>query len=508
MTGLLGTVVDSAVGWLVQTILGSLFTEQMEAWTREIGLAEDVEKLKFEMRSVEMVLAAAEGMRIDNKPLARSLDDLKELLYDSEDVMDELDYYRLEQQIIEGKGCKFPSGANPGGGDVWSSTSSSAFALVCNATSRITSLASCSRKRKREEEVLAHSTMLTFEMKHDISKRISGIVNHLCTIGNSVQRVLQLEISRPIATSSEVQNISRNARLTTSIPLESKVYGRDAERDKIIGLLISGESSDLNVLPVIGIGGVGKTTFARFVYRDQRIRDHFDLQIWVCVSTNFNEVRLTREILEHVCKDRQEYENISNFNVLQEILLRNVRNKRFLLVLDDMWEDKDKIGWKKLLAPLKSNQVNGCMVLATTRSTSVARMIGTMDEVRLRGLDEKEFWLFFKACAFELILVDMPKLEKCIGSYGKELTSHLKVLMIKYCPLLNKFTPFQSYSSFDAEQKSWFPYLNKLSISHCPNIIKWTILPLREMGALKELELMDLHVVRIVSSFSEEVGVD
>ncbi|KAI4985073.1 hypothetical protein ZWY2020_017703 [Hordeum vulgare] len=73
----------------------------MVAWTREIGLAEDVEKLKLEMKYVEMVLAASEGRRIDNKPLAQSLDDLRELLYDSEDVMDELDYYRLQQQIEE-----------------------------------------------------------------------------------------------------------------------------------------------------------------------------------------------------------------------------------------------------------------------------------------------------------------------------------------------------------------------------------------------------------------------
>jgi hypothetical protein len=70
-----------------------------------------------------------------------------------------------------------------------------------------------------------------------------------------------------------------------------------------------------------------------------------------------------------------------------------------------------------------------------------------------------------------LILTDMPKLEKCIGSYGMELTSHLKVLMIKNCPQLNEFTLFQSYSSFDAEQKSWFPSLKKLSIKHCPQIM-------------------------------------
>ncbi|KAM0855404.1 hypothetical protein ACQ4PT_049798 [Festuca glaucescens] len=219
MAGFLGTVVDAAIGWMVQSILGSFFTGQMEAWTREVGLAEDVEKLKFEMRNVEMVLAAAEGRRIDNKPLARSLDDLKELIYDSEDVMDELDYYRLQQQIEQGKGCSAPTGTNPEGSYVSSSTPSSVFELVRNATSQITGWIS-HRKRKREEEGPAHNTKLNFEIKHDISERIGGIVNLLRSIGNSVQGALQLEISRPIATSSDSQNIARNARMTTSVSIE------------------------------------------------------------------------------------------------------------------------------------------------------------------------------------------------------------------------------------------------------------------------------------------------
>ncbi|KAM3389861.1 hypothetical protein ACQJBY_011797 [Aegilops geniculata] len=106
----------------------------------------------------------------------------------------------------------------------------------------------------------------------------------------------------------------------------------------------------------------------------------------------------------------------------------------------------------------------------------------------------------------ELILIDMPKLKKCIGSYGMELTSHLRVLMIKNCPQLNECTLFQSYSSFDAEQKSWFPSLRKLSIGQCPHILNnWPILPLREMEVLKELELMDLHVVRVSVSSLEKL---
>ncbi|XBJ04574.1 hypothetical protein VPH35_023487 [Triticum aestivum] len=461
MTGLL-TVVDATIGWLVQTILGSFFTEQIEAWAREVGLAEDVEKLKFEMRNVEMVLAAAEGRMIENKPLARSLDDLKELLYDSEDVMDELDYYQLQQQIEEGKGCSAPNGVNPEGSYVSSSAPSSAYELVCSATSQMTSWASCSRKRKREEEGPGQSTMLTSEIKHDISQRINGIVKGLCTIGSSVQRVLQLEVSRPTATSLESQNISNNARLTTSVPVEVKMYGRESERDKIIELLIEGGSSNLNVLPVVGIGGVGKTSLARFVCKDQRIRDHFDMQMWVCVSTDFNEVRITHEILEHVCENRQEYANISNFNVLQKNLLENIRNKRFLLVLDDMWEDKDRSGWIKLLAPLKGNQVSGCMILATTRMNSVAKMVRTMDEVILSGLNEKEFWLLFKVCAFGN---ENYEGDPYLQSIGKQIAKALKG-----CPLATQShwrTVRDKWRSFQEGANDILPIL-KLSYDYLP----------------------------------------
>ncbi|XP_066336422.1 putative disease resistance protein At3g14460 [Miscanthus floridulus] len=444
-------VVDASIGWLVQTILGSLFTEQIEAWARGVGLDEDVKNLKSEMRNVQMVLAAAEGRRIDNKPLARSLDDLKELLYDAEDVMDKLDYYRLQQQIEQGDGCTSPekrpasssapsifqracsttsrviSSALHGGkrkreeepshctmlqqqieqGDGCtnpekrpsSSSTPSIFQRACSTASRVISSALHGRKRKREEEP-SHCTMLPYDIQLDISERIKGIVNCLHKLGNSVREVLHLEISSPIAMRNQNQYVAMNTRLTTSVPIEDKVYGRDAERDKIIELLINGKSEDLQVLPIVGIGGVGKTTLARFVYNDQRVKDHFDLRMWVCVSTNFDKVRLTREILEYVCTDRQQYERTTNFNILQQMLLKNIEKKRYLLVLDDMWEDKDRSGWVSLLAPLKDNHAPGCMILATTRRPSVAEMISIMDPVQVNGLDEKDIWLFFKACAF------------------------------------------------------------------------------------------------------------
>ncbi|KAL5226250.1 hypothetical protein ABZP36_014515 [Zizania latifolia] len=135
------------------------------------------------------------------------------------------------------------------------------------------------RKRKREDEEPTQSIMLPLEIKHDISERINGIVNRLRIMGKSVQGALQLEISGHDTVSKQWRSMARSSRLTTSIPVERKLYGRDVEKDSIVELLMKGKTDDLGVLPLVGVGGVGKSTLARFVYHDQRIKDHFDLRI-------------------------------------------------------------------------------------------------------------------------------------------------------------------------------------------------------------------------------------
>uniref|UniRef100_R7WAK2 Uncharacterized protein n=1 Tax=Aegilops tauschii TaxID=37682 RepID=R7WAK2_AEGTA len=70
---------EAAIAWLVQTIFATLLVDKMEEWTRQVGLADDVERLQSEAERVEM-----------------------ELLYDADDIVDELDYYRLQQQVEGG----------------------------------------------------------------------------------------------------------------------------------------------------------------------------------------------------------------------------------------------------------------------------------------------------------------------------------------------------------------------------------------------------------------------
>ena len=91
--------VEAAVLWLARTILEVLFAGKMEAWIRQVGLTDDTGRLKSEIERAETVVAAVKGRAAKNRPLARSLGRLKELLYDADDMVDELDYYRLQQQV-------------------------------------------------------------------------------------------------------------------------------------------------------------------------------------------------------------------------------------------------------------------------------------------------------------------------------------------------------------------------------------------------------------------------
>ncbi|KAL6843802.1 hypothetical protein ACP4OV_026373 [Aristida adscensionis] len=99
MEAIQGNLVEGAVLWLAQSILASLLLDKMEAWLRKVELADDAERLRSEVERVEAVAGALKGKAAGSRPLARSLGRLRELLYDADDLVDELDYCRLQHQV-------------------------------------------------------------------------------------------------------------------------------------------------------------------------------------------------------------------------------------------------------------------------------------------------------------------------------------------------------------------------------------------------------------------------
>ncbi|XP_025881383.1 disease resistance protein RGA2 [Oryza sativa Japonica Group] len=169
---------------------------------------------------------------------------------------------------------------------------------------------------------------------------------------------------------------------TSSVIGVPQVFGRDKERDLVIE----------------NIGGVGKTTLAQFIYNDPRVEAHFGKRIWVCISDLFNKKRITKEIIESIT--RKEYKSSNSLDALQVELRKQLRRRKFLLVLDDMWPNaKDE--WETFFAPLRYG-FEGSMILVTTRSPDVANLVASnnCNPFRIEGLDRDIFWEFFKKCAF------------------------------------------------------------------------------------------------------------
>jgi hypothetical protein len=245
---------------------------------------------------------------------------------------------------------------------------------------------------------VVHATQKVELDRDKLLPRICEINRSLGQFTDDISKALKLEELDGMALAKRGTEIRR--RLTTRYLTETKIYGRGHEKDQILDLLIGDacRNQTLTVLPIVGNGGIGKTALAQYVCSDPRVEAYFDTMIWVCVSQNFDVVKLTRQMLECTGKDQG---GSTNLTLLQEMLKDELKNCRVLLVLDDIWDIKDSSEWSKLIAPLGCNQqAKGNVILVTTRNKSVARAICTLYPIALDGLKKEDFWECFKAYAF------------------------------------------------------------------------------------------------------------
>ncbi|XP_020098656.1 putative disease resistance protein RGA3 isoform X1 [Ananas comosus] len=166
------------------------------------------------------------------------------------------------------------------------------------------------------------------------------------------------------------------------------------------------------------MGGLGKTTLAQLVYSNERVRVYFDPIMWACISQDFDVTVITRKILE--CVSSENFGD-KRLNALHEKLKEKLTSKRFLLILDDVWNDDNMTEWEKLVAPLKSGQ-RGSKILLTTRMGSVADMVANVmkckrESLNLNELEESDYMSLFNKHAFLGVNPDDYKNLQPIGQH-------------------------------------------------------------------------------------------
>ncbi|XP_004308817.1 PREDICTED: putative disease resistance protein RGA4-like [Fragaria vesca subsp. vesca] len=168
-----------------------------------------------------------------------------------------------------------------------------------------------------------------FVYRHEVAARINDLNERLAVIDKEKQRF-------------NLQNITRVPepvwQKTTSLP-NAKTFGRDKERVLVVSKLLSESSQEKVVpliIPIVGMGGMGKTTLAQLVYNDENVKSHYDKRIWVCVSDPFEENKIAKAIIEGLDRDHTS----KNSNELQTLMQ----------CIYELLEDKKKIHeWQAVL---------------------------------------------------------------------------------------------------------------------------------------------------------------
>ena len=282
----------------------------------------DLNKWKKTLLKIHAVLDDAEEKRETSRLVKIWLDELEELAYDTDDILDEFSTEVLRRKLNAEPSTstvrKFIPACCVG-------LSPSSFMFDANMRSKIA----------------------------DIDSRLQRIVtekNDLDLRGSTGGRI----------------GTERSREATTSLVNEHCTYGRDEDKKAIIKLLLRIESSDtqLSVIPIVGMGGLGKTTLAQLVYNDDDVSSYFDLKAWVCVSEDFDIVRVSKEILKSItpepCNDGD------GLNSIQVKLKEKLNGKKFLIILDDVWNE-DYNNWTKPCCPFEFGAL-GSKIIVTTRS--------------------------------------------------------------------------------------------------------------------------------------------
>uniref|UniRef100_A0A0E0R8L0 Uncharacterized protein n=1 Tax=Oryza rufipogon TaxID=4529 RepID=A0A0E0R8L0_ORYRU len=182
-----------------------------------------------------------------------------------------------------------------------------------------------------------------------------------------------------------------SVRPTSYFVDKESIIGRELDKKTIVEKLMSRHgnnvASHLSVLAIVGMGGLGKTTLAQLVYNDQTVQKLFDVCVWVYVSGHFDSMSLIKKIIVSITKDR------NNFSELDK-LGQEIRGKRFLLIVDDVWNERRDC-WETFCMPLSA--ADQCNILVTTRSVAVARLVQTMPHFTMHHLSPHEIsWKLFE----------------------------------------------------------------------------------------------------------------
>ncbi|CAI9103146.1 OLC1v1001592C1 [Oldenlandia corymbosa var. corymbosa] len=419
---------DAGIGVVAETLLNMVISLATEKINLVRGVKKELSKLQEQLEMIQAMQIQAHKQPISNQPVQLWLKKLQSVALDAQIVLEEFGYEVLRQKI-EG------------------------------------------RKRDKVRAFFSCSNPLPFRLR--MGQKIKNVQQSIEDVYVQGERIISVQHAN-LANSPSTLNELRS-RLTSPYVEGSQIVGRDDDVKEVIEMLINTNfEKDLPVVTIYGMGGQGKTTLAQLVYKHDKVRNSFDETIWVCVAEDFNVTRLLDEICQCATNTRSQ---LTNTSALVERLKGVLTGKKFLLVLDDVW-NRDEVEWNNLRnCLLQIGDSNGSRILATTRESKVASTMGTSKYHSLGALSDDQSLELFKKVAFaeggatetpQLLNIAQRILERCRGL----------PLAIKTMASLLRSCKTESDWSMIEQSETWSAYPEgdtvlaaiKLSYDHLPSL--------------------------------------
>jgi hypothetical protein len=391
------------------------------------GVEDELRSLKSTVSTIKAVLLDAEEKQAaGNHQVTDWLEKLEDAIYQADDLLDAVSTEALRREILTHH-----------------------------------------KKAKQVRIFFSKSNQFVYRLK--MAHKIKAIRKKLDDI-NADRRNFLLEVR------DEETRVGGNRGNTNSVVCAEEVIGRDDDEKAVIHRLLDSSVKDnVSILPIVAIGGLGKTTLAQLIFNDDQIKNHFELEMWVCISDPFHVKNIVEKIVEAATKKKPEP---AEMNTVVGKLKEEIDGKKYLLVLDDVWnEDREK--WFELKKVLMGG-ARGSRILVTTRKDIVATISGTVEPYFLKGLEEEASWSLLKQLAFEK--GKEPKDNSSIAAVGREILKKCSgvPLAIRTIGSVLRFKSTEAeWSSFKDNELSKIPQNEndilptlKLSYNNLPSHLK------------------------------------
>ncbi|PNY00065.1 NBS-containing resistance-like protein [Trifolium pratense] len=320
---------------VVSSVLHELYQFVIEERSSVIGVERDFIDIKDELESIQALLKGADIKAADeegggaNEGVKTWVKQLRETSFRIEDMIDEYNMYVGEAPKINHSGfiAKFQTLPN---------------------------------------------MIKSMKWRYQMASEIQDIKSSLVKIKERGQRyVVKSESGSSRSRGSKAARFGDPPMALYFNEEETQLVGFESQREEMVRCLVEG-TDECSVVSIVGMGGLGKTTFAKLVFEDQRVKKHFDCRSFITVSQSYNMRGLLIEMINKFCKDSNEPIpkglQMSDGHKLITHVGQYLDSKRYLVLFDDVW----KVNFSDEIQHALIGSNTGSRIIVTTRRMHVA----------------------------------------------------------------------------------------------------------------------------------------